>query len=231
MTQRAPTESSRADTKGGATRARGFDGTKCSQASYAIDGGPLVRRRARVGAATKAWRKPNREDGWRGDLTVWGTTGNVGIGKTAASTYFSLDVSGSVNIDGTAPIFTNGIAIGTIINGTWVTPSSYTSGTTQSLYSLTISTGTWLLIGCGSFYSSSSGTCYYGIGPTAGVINQNVRSNVSFPASASGDISLNVSHIVTTSATTIYYFVGMANASTGAWSNAAYNYFKAVKIC
>ena len=59
-------------------------------------------------------------------------------------------------MSGATPICTNGIAIGTIIAGSWLNPT-FAASTTQVLYTLSISPGTWILKGSIYLFSGGSG--------------------------------------------------------------------------
>ncbi len=159
---------------------------------------------------------------------IYFAAGSVGIGSALPT--HTLDVSGSVAVSGATPIYTNGIAIGTIINGTWLAQSSATVNIAQNLYTITVSPGTWM-IACSVDFSgaAANGLIYLTVGPTSGAINQTGGLNrVCSNILASNEVALQSTVFQTIASTTTYYCIGQSSTG-GYWSN-AFSSFYAVKI-
>ena len=138
----------------------------------------------------------------------------------------ALDVRGSVNVNGATPFLTNGVAVGTIIYGTWLGPT-FATLTHQALWSISLSPGTWVITGGINVTSNSQGIVYFGIGTSNTTVNQGNRVN---GPTGNLELALQSTLFVSITSTTTYYGVGYSTA-TGNWDKEAYTIFQAMKIC
>ena len=158
-------------------------------------------------------------------------TGTLAVNKTSVTGSYALDVSGGVNVSGAAPICTNGVSIGTIITGTWLSPSYSAANTGYACYSVYVSPGTWLIYGNVIFNYSGSGTgnIYCCVGPSSTIINQGIRSCMTI--SGSQYITLYAQYTYTCTTSTTYYVVGYSAFASGMGLNLDYSGMQAVKLC
>ena len=155
---------------------------------------------------------------------VTSSNGCLGIGTTTPAC--ALDVRGSVNVNGATPFLTNGVAVGTIIYGTWLGPT-FATLTHQALWSISLSPGTWVITGGINVTSNSQGIVYFGIGTSNTTVNQGNRVN---GPTGNLELALQSTLFVSITSTTTYYGVGYSTA-TGNWDKEAYTIFQAMKIC